>query len=179
MSKKKVALAVLGAFIGSILVLLVVAALSPSHYVVHRSRVIDATPEQVAPMLTDMHAWNTWNPWDAMEPTATKTYSEPASGVGAWYTWQGDQTGSGRMEIISIAPTRVDYGLQFTAPMEDTATVHFDFVPQGATQTNVTWTMEGEQNFLGRLIGVFVSMDSMIGGDFEQGLLNLSERLSA
>lgn len=112
-----------------------------------------------------------------MEPTATKTYSEPATGVGAWYAWQGEQTGSGRMEIISISPTRVDYGLHFTAPMEDTATVHFDFVPESATRTSVTWSMEGEQSFMGRVMGLFVSMDSMIGGDFEQGLLNLSSRL--
>ena len=177
MSKKKLALTVLGMFAGLIVVLLGVAAMRPSHYVVTRSRVVNATPDLIAPMLTDMHAWNTWNPWDAMEPTATKTYSEPASGVGAWYTWRGDQTGSGRMEIISISPTRVDYALQFTAPMEDTATVHFDFVPQGAARTNVTWSMEGEQNLFGRVMGLFVSMDSMMGGDFEQGLTNLATRL--
>lgn len=62
MSKKKVAFTVLGACVGCLLVLLAVAALRPSHYVVSRSRVIDATPERIAPMLTDLHAWNTWNP---------------------------------------------------------------------------------------------------------------------
>lgn len=174
---KKIALGVLGALVGLVLVIVALGASRPSHYEVSRSRVIDATPEQIAPMLTDLHAWNTWNPWDAMEPTATKEYSDPASGVGAWYTWRGDQTGSGRMEIISIAPARVDYALQFTAPMEDTATVHFDFVPQGANQTNVTWSMEGEQNFMGRVFGLFMDMDSMIGHDFEQGLENLSARV--
>ena len=179
MSKKKVAFTVLGAFAGSLLVLLGVASLRPSHYIVSRSLVIDATPERIAPMLTDMHAWNTWNPWDAMEPTATKTYSQPATGVGAWYTWRGEQTGSGRMEIISISPARVDYGLHFTAPMQDTATMHVDFVPVSAARTNVTWSMEGEQSFMGRAMGLFVSMDSMTGGDFEQGLLNLSARLGA
>ena len=61
--------------------------------------------------------------------------------------------------------------------MEDSATVHFDLVPEGTTRTQVTWSMEGEQDFMGRVFSVFVSMDSMIGGDFERGLVNLAARL--
>ena len=173
MSKKKIALGVLGVFASVVLIVLALGATRPTRYLVTRSLVVDATPEQVAPMLTDLHAFNTWNPWDEMEPTSTKEYSEPASGVGAWYTWRGDQTGSGRMEIISISPRRVDYGLHFTAPMEDSATVHFDLVPEGTTRTQVTWSMEGEQDFMGRVFSVFVSMDSMIGKDFEAGLAHM------
>jgi hypothetical protein len=171
---KKIALGLLGALAGLLLVVVALGATRPSHYEVSRSLLVQATPEQITPMLTDLHAWNTWNPWDAMEPTSTKEYSDPASGVGAWYTWRGDQTGSGRMEIISISPTRVDYALHFTAPMEDTATVHFDLAPVGDTRTNVTWSMEGEQNLMGRIFGLFMDMDTMIGGDFEQGLTNLA-----
>jgi hypothetical protein len=37
----------------------------------------------------------------------------------------------------------------------------------------VTWAMHGPSNFIGKLMGIFVNMDQMIGKDFEAGLDNL------
>jgi len=37
----------------------------------------------------------------------------------------------------------------------------------------VTWTMDGASPYIGKLISVFVNMDTMIGKDFETGLANL------
>jgi hypothetical protein len=37
----------------------------------------------------------------------------------------------------------------------------------------VTWTMQGKCNFISKIIQVFVSMDKMVGPDFEAGLANL------
>jgi hypothetical protein len=34
--------------------------------------------------------------------------------------------------------------------------------------------MEGRHNFVGKAIGLFMNMDKMIGGMFEQGLANLN-----
>ena len=39
--------------------------------------------------------------------------------------------------------------------------------------TTVTWQMRGPSNFLAKIMQVFVSMDSMIGKDFEAGLSNM------
>jgi hypothetical protein len=39
--------------------------------------------------------------------------------------------------------------------------------------TNVIWTMEGAQPYLGKVMGVVMNMDKMIGNDFEKGLSNL------
>jgi hypothetical protein len=39
--------------------------------------------------------------------------------------------------------------------------------------TSVTWTMEGPATFFGKVMGVFVDLDKMIGKDFEAGLVNL------
>ncbi len=35
--------------------------------------------------------------------------------------------------------------------------------------------MRGENNFMSKLMSVFVSMDAMIGKDFEEGLANLKQ----
>ena len=37
----------------------------------------------------------------------------------------------------------------------------------------MTWAMQGENRFVGKLISVFMSMDRMIGDQFETGLANL------
>ena len=43
--------------------------------------------------------------------------------------------------------------------------------------TRVTWAMDGPMNYLSKVMCLFISMDKMIGGDFEKGLSNL-ERVS-
>ena len=48
----------------------------------------------------------------------------------------------------------------------------FALAPQGGT-ADVTWSMDGPSPYIGKLIGVFVNMDKMIGNDFEAGLANL------
>jgi hypothetical protein len=50
-------------------------------------------------------------------------------------------------------------------------------VPE-AGGTMVSWTMEGRNTFFGKLMGLFMNMDRMIGGQFEEGLANLG-RVSA
>jgi len=62
--------------------------------------------------------------------------------------------------------------LQFFKPMEATNQVEFTLKPQGP-QTDVTWTMSGPMPYLSKLMCVFVSMDRMVGPDFEAGLANL------
>jgi len=59
--------------------------------------------------------------------------------------------------------------LEFFAPMAAVNTAEFSFKPTG-DGTAVTWTMTGRNNFLARAICMFVDMDKMVGGMFEQGL---------
>jgi hypothetical protein len=39
--------------------------------------------------------------------------------------------------------------------------------------TEVTWVMSGPATFITKLMGVFVSMDKMVGKDFEEGLAKM------
>jgi hypothetical protein len=74
--------------------------------------------------------------------------------------------------VESTPPSRVAIKLDFTAPFEAHNDVAFTMEPKGAS-TQVTWTMQGPMPFVSKLIGVFVSMDTMVGKDFETGLANL------
>ena len=178
MSKKKKALGVVGVLAVVVAAFCAYVATRPTSYTVSRSLVVNAPPDAVAPYLTDLRQWILWNPWDELEPSSTKVYSDPASGVGAWYTWSGEEVGAGRMEITSITPTRVDYALTFTAPMEDQAVVFMELAPEGDGQTRVTWSMQGQLNFMGRVMDTLMGMEGMIGPDFERGLHKLGEIVS-
>jgi len=154
------------------------AASRPDAYHVERSRVIAVTPEIIQPQIEDLRQWVEWNPWDAMDPDMEKTFSDPASGRGAWYEWRGnDQVGVGRMEIAQTAPGRVVYHLAFQEPFESESDVTITYAAEGAG-TRVTWAMDGEADFTTKLFTAFMSWDSMIGPDFERGLANLDARVT-
>jgi hypothetical protein len=103
-----------------------------------------------------------------------RTLGGAPAGKGATYAWEGNgKAGAGRMEIVESAPSsKVGIQLDFIKPFEGHNLTTFTLTPQGdATQVN--WVMSGPTPFVSKLMQVFVSMDAMIGKDFEEGLANL------
>ena len=157
-----------------IAVLLGYAATRPDSFRVERATVIKAPPAKVFALIDDFHQWAGWSPWEKLDPAMKRTHSGAASGKGAVYAWEGNSdVGAGRMEILeTTAPSRVLIRLDFMKPFEATNTAEYTIQPEGDA-TRVTWAMYGPAPFLSKLMQVFVSMDKMIGKDFEQGLANL------
>ena len=83
-----------------------VAAARPDGFRVERSATIAAPPDRIYPLISDLRQFNTWNPFQRKEPGARLTYSGPNAGIGATYVWDGDKSGSGRMDptVIASAP---------------------------------------------------------------------------
>jgi hypothetical protein len=158
----------------AICVILILAALKPSTFIVERSVSINATPEKIAPLINDFHSWDAWSPWARLDPTMKTTYSGAPSGVGAIYEWEGNsKVGKGRMEVTSIQPAKTSIKLDFFKPFEGHNTADFVLEPEGSA-TRVIWVMYGPLNFFpGKLMSVFTTMDKMIGDDFQRGLANL------
>ena len=166
---KKIVIVVLVLIAG----ILAFAATKPSTFHIERSTSISAPPEKVLALITDFHKWGAWSPWEKLDPALQRTFSGPENGKGAVYEWQGNSAvGSGRMEIIAVEPTSTTIDLLFKSPMETRNTARFALAPGGAN-TNVVWSMDGPMPFMSKLMSVFVSMDSLIGKDFEKGLANL------
>ena len=155
--------------------LLAYAATRPDSFKVQRSALIKAPPEKVFALVSDLRAFNTWNPWARKEPELKGSYSGPSSGKGAAYAWEGKKVGSGRMEIDEVLPpSRMTMKLEFIKPMQTTSVAEFTLVPQGDA-TGLTWAMSGPSPYISKLMGVFFNMDTMIGKDFEDGLANLKQ----
>ena len=62
--------------------------------------------------------------------------------------------------------------LEFVKPFEDTGTAEFHFKTENG-QTVVTWSMSDEHNFISKAMCLIMSMDQMLGADFEKGLASL------
>jgi uncharacterized protein YndB with AHSA1/START domain len=163
-----------GLIVAGIIGLFVYAATKPDAFRVQRSATIPAPPQAVFDQIADFHNWLAWSPWEKIDPNLKRTYSGPASGVGAVYEWVGNKNvGQGRMEIKEAVPgSRVLIQLDFLKPFEAHNTAEFVLEPKGS-DTHVTWAMTGRQPFLFKVMTVFVSMDAMVGKDFEKGLANL------
>jgi hypothetical protein len=154
--------------------ILVYAATRPDDFRVQRSTSIKAPPEKIFALVNDLHSWGSWSPWEKMDPAMKRTYSGAPSGKGAAYAWEGNsKVGEGRMEITDTSPpSKVAIKLDFIKPIEGHNTADFTLEPKGDV-TNVTWLMYGPSPYIAKVMGIFVSMDKMIGKDFEDGLANL------
>jgi hypothetical protein len=156
-----------------ILLLLAWAAVQPSTYSVQRSIAIKAPPEKIQPLISDFHNWGQWSPWEGLDPAMKRTFSGAPKDLGAVYAWEGNKNvGSGRMEVVSLTPAKVGIKLDFLTPVKSSSVTEFVLEPQGDI-TMVRWTMSGDSDFMGKMMNVFVSMDSMIGPAFESGLAKM------
>ena len=171
---KKLLLGIAVIVIVLIAVFLVMVLLQPSQYQIERSTTINAPSAVVFAQVNDFHKWNAWSPWANRDPNMKQIYEGQASGVGAIYSWVGNSdVGEGKMTIIESRPgERIKIQIEFIKPFAAMNTTDFIFTPQG-NQTSVKWTMAGNNTFLTKAFGVFVNMDKMVGGDFEQGLARL------
>jgi uncharacterized protein YndB with AHSA1/START domain len=160
--------------VGLVVVVLVLALLRPPSFRVERSASIKAPPEKIFALINDFHHWSSWSPWEKMDLNMKRTHSGAASGKGAVYAWVGNKkVGTGEMEITeSAAPARIVTRLDFLKPFEAHNTAEFNLETRGDS-TSVTWSIYGPAAFFTRVMTVFVSMDKMMGKDFEAGLANI------
>ena len=152
---------------------LIYAATKPDSFRIERSAVIKAPPEKISAYLTDFKQWAVWSPWEEKDLAMKRTFSGAANGQGAVYGWEGNNNvGTGRMEILDVQPQKVTIKLDFLKPFEAHNTTEYVLEPQGGS-TKVTWAMFGPSNYMSKVMSVFMSMDKMVGPDFEAGLAKL------
>jgi hypothetical protein len=77
------------------------------------------------------------------------------------------------MTITDVAePSRVRIDLVFEKPFKARSDTVFAIEPDGSG-SRVTWTIIGKKTAVTRVMGIFKSMDSLVGPDFEKGLARL------
>ena len=154
--------------------LLIYAATKPDSFRIERSTTIKAPPEKIFALIDDFKQWETWSPWEKIDPALKRTYSGTTSGVGSIYEWSGNKDiGQGRMEIVESTPSsKVSLKLDFVTPFEAHNRVDFMLAQQG-DMTTVTQAMYGPSPYISKLMTMFFSMDKMVGEKYEEGLATL------
>ena len=145
-----------------------------------RSATISAPAPAVFAQVNDFHNWEAWSPWAKLDPAAKATFEGPSTGTGAIFKWAGNkEVGEGSMTITESRPSDlIRIKLEFLRPFEATNSAEFTFKPEG-NRTAVTWSMEGKNNFIAKAVCLFMNMDKMVGGQFEQGLAQMKAVVEA
>ncbi|WP_375772483.1 SRPBCC family protein [Archangium gephyra] len=165
--------------VAGVLVLFVgVVAKRPSAYHVERKLAVAAPAERVFGVLNDLHQFAGvlvlfGSPLEKLAPNMQRTIEGPAAGVGQSCSWSSKEAGKGQMTIEESVPgQKVLMKLEFVEPMKSTATCALTLASTPAGSF-VTWSMEGNHNFIGKAFGMFMDMDNMLGADIEKGLARL------
>jgi hypothetical protein len=167
--------------IGVVILLLVIfIATRPADFSVSRSATMAVTPAAVFNQLNDFHKWDAWSRWAKLDPNCKNSFEGPDSGVGAKLAWDGNsEVGAGNMTITESAPNeRVRLRLEFIRPFAGVSDTLFTIKPEGE-KTNVTWTMSGKNNFVGKAISCIMDCEKMIGPQFEKGLVSMEAAAAA
>jgi hypothetical protein len=170
----KAALVVVAILVVGVAAVLAYAGTRPDTFRVQRTATIKAPPDKIFPLINEFRNWSEWSPYEKKDPAMKRAMGATASGKGATYAWDGDKNvGEGRMEITDASPpSKVVIKLDFMRPFEAHNTAEFTLAPKGDA-TDVTWAIYGPNLFVGKVMGLFINMDNMIGKDFEAGLANL------
>jgi uncharacterized protein YndB with AHSA1/START domain len=165
---------ILFALVGVIVLLLVVAIFLPSEYKVSRSIEINQPDSVVFEKVVNYNHRASWDPWISMDPEAKTTISGPVGEPGSTWSWEGKETGKGRMTILKVEDNQlIQSKLEFLEPQTGESDITWMFKP-AAGGTQVTWQFSGTADYpIGRYFGLF--MDSMVGPDFQRGLNNLKK----
>lgn len=149
----------------------IIVAMRPADFRIVRSTTIAAPPEAVFAQVNDLHQWQSWSPWEKLDPQMSRTFLGPPAGVGATYRWVGNKkAGEGVMRIAESRPAYlVRLDLEFIKPFAANNVAEFKFEPEGG-KTQVTWSMTGRNGFMGKAFCMVMDMDKMVGADFEKGL---------
>ena len=163
------ALAVVGALA---LVVVAVGYFLPSAFEVKRAIDIQAPAARVYDLVADPRLWSKWSAWAKRDPKMDVTFGGPPFGQGARWSWKSKSEGTGTMEFVKVEPNRrIDYTLAFPDyGMRSAGRFTFDDVGGG---TRVTWTNGGDVGGNPLKHYLAVTMDRMVGPDFEGGLANL------
>jgi len=142
-----------------------------------RSVLINAAAEKIFPLINDMAASLTWNPFVRKDPNIRGQLSGPAAGQGARYAFVGNKdVGTGSVEITdSRANDYVHLRLVMEAPFAADNVVAFTLTPENGS-TRVSWAMEGNATYLMKLMSTVLNMDRMMAREFDAGLAALKQQ---
>ncbi len=159
--------------------ILLLHLIAPKSYNVFRTVEIDRPKSEVFEYLKSLKKMDDWSPWAKKDPNMHKQFTGIDGEVGCVSHWNGNKlVGEGEQEITKIiGGTRIESELRFLKPFKSTSDCYLEVEEAPNGKTKVKWGFSGKNHFPMTVFGVFKSMDSMVGPDFEQGMASLKAQL--
>ena len=130
---------------------------------------IDSSPYIVYDQINNFENWENWDPWIETDTTIKMSISDITYGVGAYRTWDSENSGNGKMEITN---NKYIKEIDFKITIENNSPFMASFYLESIdNKVKVSWENSGELPFLARIFGPVIS--KMMKGDHEKGLKNL------
>ncbi|WP_445382451.1 SRPBCC family protein [Robiginitalea sp. IMCC43444] len=167
--------------IGVLVILTILYLIAPSKYDISRSVEISRPAAEVFEYLKFLKNQDDWSPWARKDPNMKKEFRGEDGSVGAVSFWEGNrEVGSGEQEITAVYPgKRIESELRFLKPFKSVSDAYIEVEALDEDRSRVRWGFSGTNGFPMRFMMLFMSMDKMVGKDFEEGLSNLKGKLEA
>ncbi len=164
---------------GIVVLVVILALIAPKTYDVSRSIEIRKSRSEVFPYIKYLKKQDLWSPWQKRDPNMEKKFTGTDGEVGAISYWNGNKdVGEGEQELTKIVDNeRVEGELRFLKPWNSTSNCYMQLKDASNGATEVTWGFSGKNKFPMSIMMIFMSMDKMVGKDFEEGLASLKEML--
>lgn len=162
-----------------VLLVLFLAVIAPKSYDVSRTVEINSTKEKIWPYLKFLEKQREWSPWAKKDPDMDTKLTGTDGEVGAVSYWNGNKdVGEGEQEITKIVEgERAEGELRFLKPMKSQSDCYLILEEKSPSTSKVTWGFKGKSAFPFSIMMLFMSMDKMVGKDFEEGLQTLKTKM--
>jgi uncharacterized protein YndB with AHSA1/START domain len=141
---------------------------------VERAIAINAPPEKIFPIVSDMRRFNEWSPWYAIDPAADYRFEGPEQGVGQKMVWSSakPEVGKGSQTIVELEVDRkIVTEIDFATMGKARSVLSLAPIDTG---TSVVWTFETPADGIMERWASLM-FDSWIGADYVKGLSLLKQ----
>lgn len=127
---------VLIGFVIAVMAIVIAGFIAPRHIEVVHTSTIQAPATAVFNEVNDLERWADWSYWNQLyEGDMKVVFGEIRSGTGGSYTWDGDESGKGKITITESIPFQ-------------SIKVDLDFMEQGTAKSWYTFKEEGSNTIL-------------------------------
>lgn len=168
-------LLVIGIFLALILI---VALFVKRDFAAERTIVINKPNQEVFDYVKLFKNQRNWSTWVRNDPDIKLSYQGTDGTVGSVMSWESKMMGNGEQEIKKIEDGQhIDIDLRFKGMMGSTSPSYLTTKVLSDSTTQVVWGMSGKMAYPMNLMGLFMSMDDMIGNEYQKSLDNLKVTL--
>ncbi len=165
--------------LGVIIAIPLIGALFMSKdYALEREITINKPKQEVFDYVKLLSNQNNYSTWNMMDPKMKKSSRGTDGTVGYVAIWESDMVGNGEQEIKKLTEgERIDTELRFKGMFASVSPAYMTTEAVNDSITKVKWGMSGHMAYPMNFMQVFMSMEKMIGTEYEKSLTNLKGNL--